>query len=35
MNVSPDAVHELKGLLEQGDLNNLLAFAARHPDIAD
>lgn len=35
MDVSPDAVHELEGLLEQGDLNNLLAFAARHPEIAE
>ena len=35
VNLSPDAVHELEDLLEQGNLNNLLAFAARHPDIAD
>ena len=35
LSVAPDVVHELQGLLEQGDLNNLLAFAARHPDIGD
>ena len=33
--VSPDVVYELQDLMEQGDLNNLLAFAVRHPDVAE
>jgi len=34
-NISPEVVHELRELLAQGTINDLLAFAARHPDIAE
>jgi len=34
-NISPEAFHELREQLAQGTINDLLAFAARHPDIAE
>ena len=34
-NIPPEAFHELRELLAQGTINDLLAFAARHPDIAE
>lgn len=34
-NISPEVVHELRELLAQGTVNDLLAFAARHPEIAE
>lgn len=35
VNVSPETVHEFRELLDQGTINDLLAFAVQHPDIAD
>jgi len=34
-NVAPEAVHEFFGMVEDGTIDDLLAFAARHPDVAD
>lgn len=35
MNVSLETIHEFRELLDQGTINDLLAFAARHPEIAN
>jgi len=35
VNVAPEAVHEFFGMVEDGTIDDLLAFAARHPDVAD
>ncbi len=35
VNVAPEAVHEFFGMVEDGTIDDLLAFAARHPEVAD
>ncbi len=35
VNLSPEGIHEFYELAEEGTVNDLLAFAAKHPDIAD
>ena len=35
VSVAPEAVHEFFGMVEDGTIDDLLAFAARHPEVAD